>query len=153
MSNQLATQNSRDRALDAKQAKFAREELSSDGDLANIIKNTVRMTLVGAGAGALTGAGAGLIAGGGVFSLPATLIGAGIGTLVGGIGGAAGAISAGSAAESEESVLKRIENLYTREGNEKFASDESFEKMLREDLNLNDEALIKSLVDNRESTL
>lgn len=153
MSNQLATQNSRDRALDAKQAKFAREELSSDGDLANIIKNTVAMTLAGAGAGALTGAGVGLIAGGGVFSLPATLIGAAIGTLVGGIGGAAGAISAGSAAESEESVLKRIENLYTREGNEKFASDESFEKMLREDLNLNDEALIKSLVDNRESTL
>jgi hypothetical protein len=80
-------------------------------------------------------------------------IGAGIGAIAGAITGVVGSVAAGAAANEEEEAINRLAEIYATIGNAQFATDEAFEKLLREDLKLDDEALIKSLVENRDSTL
>ena len=150
-SQMLARQNANDKQLQANSKKFQRDELKSSQGFWSNVGNIAAATGAGAGSGALIGAGLGAIGG------PLAGITAGIGALAGAITGlvtgVSAAIASGSAASEEQQALENLSKIYTREGNAKFASDEAFEKMLREELKIDDDGLIKSLVENRESTL
>ena len=147
MSSQLANQNVKDKRLAANSAQFQRDNLSSSqGRWANV-GNVAAATGAGAGAGALVGAGIGML-GGPITAAAGAIIGALAGLTTG-----ISAINAGSAVSEEEKALNKLAEIYSKEGNARFASDSDFEKMLREDLKLDDEALIQSLVANREGAL
>ena len=153
ISKQVMNQNARDAQLKADSKTFQRKKMDSSSDDGSQIGNIAAAAATGLGSGALIGAGIGALGGGGILSLPAAAVGTIVGGVVGAITGVIGATTAGASSKSEEQVLKSLENIYSKEGNAKFATDESFEKMLREDLKLDDEALIKSLVENRTATL
>lgn len=152
MSSQLANQNAKDKRLAANSAQFQRDNLSSSQGTWTNVGNIAAATGAGAGAGALIGAGVGTI-----VPVIGNAIGAGVGAIIGAIAGLTtgviSAINAGSAVSEEEKALNKLSEIYSKEGNARFASDSDFEKMLREDLKLDDEALIQSLVANREGAL
>lgn len=147
-SKQLADQNAKNKELKAKSVEFQREELNSSQGTWRQADNAIAATAAGTGSGALIGAGIGTL--GGPIG---AAIGAGIGAIAGAITGVVGSVVTGAAASEEEEAINRLAEVYSTAGNAQFATDEAFEKLLREDLKLDDEALIKSLVDNRESTL
>lgn len=150
--NMIAQQNAREKALEAEKKQFQRDNLkSSEGGWAGV-GNALAAGAAGAGAGALIGAGTGLVAGGGVFSWATTAIGAAIGAIVGGVTGTIGAITAGAAVDEEEEALNKLAEVYAKEGNARFADEESFRAMLAEQ-GITDKALVESLVANRQSTM
>ena len=148
----LANQNANNKRLEADKKQFARDSMKSNSDIGIAIGNSAAATGAGAGAGALIGAGIGSI-----VPVIGTAVGAAAGAIIGGIAGlitgVVGSITAGSGTNSEDAVLEKLEKIYSKEGNAKFADDKAFENMLRDDLKIDDENLIKSLVANREGTL
>ena len=151
--NQLMQQNARTKEIDAKVTQYQRDHIESLGGTGNQVLNALGAGLAGAASGTLVGGGIGGMAGGGVFSVPAAIIGAAVGAITGLVTGVIGSIKAGAAAKSEQEALDRLATVYNKQGNAKFASDEAFRKLLEDELQLDDQALINSLVANRESTL
>ena len=150
---QLATQTAREAQTQADIVDFQRKHLRSKEDVGMALGNTGAATGSGIVAGALTGAGIGMVAGGGVFSLPAAIAGLVIGGVAGLITGIVGTSAGGSAVSSEDKVLQDLADIYKSEGSAAFASKEALEKLLREKLGIKDEALISSLVNNKDATL
>jgi hypothetical protein len=78
--------------------------------------------------------------------------GAIIGAIVGALGGIIASVATGSSSDAEEKVMEELASIYSAGGNKAadMFTDKKFEEILREDLNLNDEALINSLIENRD---
>ena len=111
-------------------------------DLAKVGGATVAAAGIGAAIGSiLPGIGTAIGAG----------IGAGIGAATGLVAGAVGAALENTAEESEQEALDKLANLYAEQGSSIFADEEEFRRVLTEDLKLDDEALINSLVENKDS--
>ena len=144
----LAQIQAKDAQTKADSIKFQREELQSSEGTGTQIKNAAAATGAGALSGALIGAGIGALGG---------PIGAAVGAAIGGalglITGVVGSSIAGAAAAEEQDALDRLAEVYAKEGNAKFATDEEFEKLLRTELKIDDEGLIRSLTENRDATL
>lgn len=150
--NLLMQQNATNKQLEADMVQFQRDSLDSGEGRQVQFGNGLAAAGAGALSGALVGGGIGGAAGGGVFSWATAGIGALVGAAIGAITGVAGVIS-GSAAKEEEAVLNRLADVYENSGNAKFASDAAFEKLLRDELQIDDELLIQSLTANRTATL
>jgi phage tail tape-measure protein len=115
------------------------------------VGNTLAATGAGAGAGALIGAGIGTI-----VPVIGNAVGAAVGAVVGGIAGLitgiVGSATAGASVDPEQQALEKLARVYEKEGNARFADDESFKAMLSEQ-GITDPLLIQSLTENRQSTM
>lgn len=154
-SKQLAQQAKENAELKNDITKFNRKELNSGGDFWTGLGNTTAAMGAGAGSGALIGAGLGLV-GGPLAPLTSSIgaaVGAAIGATAGLVTGVSASIAGGSGVARETKALEQLQEVYAREGSAAFASDEFFRDLLENGLELKDEALINSLVKNRESTL
>lgn len=143
----MANQNAENKQLAADKKQFARDSLKSDGDIGYVLGNGAVTTLAGAGSGALIGGGLSS------WSGPGAIIGAAIGAVVGAIGGIASTIVAGSSAADEEETLDKLAEYYEKNNGQGFETKEALENVLRNELKIEDERLIQSLVDNRQATL
>lgn len=150
-SSMLATQNARNKRLEADSKQFQRDNLNSSQGMWANVGNTAAATGAGAGSGALIGAGIGSIVPG-----IGTAIGAGVGAIIGAVGGLLtgiiGSANAGSAVSEEQEALNKLAQVYEKEGNARFADDQSFKELLKEQ-GIEDDALVNSLVENRASTM
>ena len=131
----------------AKSVDFQRDKLSSNNasDTGETFGNAAIAGGAGAAAGALGAVALGLASG--PVGWAALIVGA-VAAVVGGIVTA----TVGRANTEEEDALNKLATIYENEGNARFAADIKFEEMLREDIGLEDEKLIATLVANREAT-
>lgn len=148
MQKMVASQNANKKQLEVDKVKFQREELNSSEGTWKQVGNAAAATGAGALSGALIGAGIGSL--GGPIG---AAVGAAIGTAIGAITGIVGTIKAGAAAEEEAAALEKLAKVYREQGNAKFATDEAFKKLLTEELKIDDQGLIDSLMANREATM
>ena len=148
MQKMVASQNAKDKQLEADKVQFQREELKSSEGTWKQVGNAAAATGAGALSGALIGAGIGSL--GGPIG---AAVGAAVGTAIGAITGIVGTIKAGAAAAEEEAALEKLAKVYQEQGNAKFATDEDFKKLLTEELKIDDQGLIDSLMTNREATM
>ena len=149
--SRLMNQEAKKAKLKSDTVNFQREELHSSQGSATQAGNVAAATGAGAASGALIGAGIGTIVPV-IGNAVGAAVGAVVGTAVGAITGVVGSIKAGAAAKEEQAALDKLAKVYAEEGNAKFATDEAFEKLLREELKIDDEALIQSLRANRDAT-
>ena len=151
ISSQLAAQNAKTKQLESDKTDFARESLHSGAGIGAGVGNTLAATGAGAGAGALIGAGIGTI-----VPVIGNAVGAAVGAVVGGIAGLitgiVGSATAGASVDPEQQALEKLARVYEKEGNARFADDESFKAMLSEQ-GITDPLLIQSLTENRQSTM
>lgn len=118
-------------------------QLDSKGEDWQHVDNSIGAGLTGAAAGALIGS---------AFPVIGTAIGAAVGGIAGVITGALGSSIPDKVSTDEESLaLKKLQKAY-EEDSSIFSSNQRLEEVLTEDLKLDDETLIRSLVDNRKET-
>ena len=134
----------KEKRQEANEVALARK-LNSASDVGGEIENAAAMTGIGAVAG-------GLLALVTVLTGPVGWAIAGAATLgAAAIGGGIASGIAGRASGSERQALDDIAEYVRKNDNSIFASDKEFENYLRNGLELKDETLIKSLVENRDA--
>jgi hypothetical protein len=119
-------------------------KLHSDKDKWKDLGNAAAAAGVAAGAGALIGAGATS------WSGPGAAIGAAIGAATGLIAGGVAAAMDLTSTEAERDALEKLVNVYEARQSE-FNNDEAFRRLLTEELKIDDESLVNSLVQNRDA--
>ena len=127
--------------IKAKQVDFARNTLSSTKD-----REFNGTGLIGTGGGAVAGA---LI--GSIIPGLGTAIGAAIGAAAGFITTNISKAIIGANSELEQSTLEKLAELYNQD-NSFFATSETLEDTLKNGLDLKDEELINSLIQNKDAT-
>lgn len=142
----LAQQHAKDKQLEADAINLQRDKLKSH-TASDYLQDGVN-TAVGGVAGGIAGG----LAAGALIGSSAGPIGAAIGAAIGLIGAGVATLVTKNANEEKQAAIDSLAKVYEKQGNAKFASDAAFEKLLREELKLDDKALIKSLVENREAT-
>ena len=128
---------------DSMETDLARK-LHSDKDKWKDLGNAAAAAGVGLGAGALIGAGATS------WSGPGAAIGAAIGAATGLIAGGVAAAMDLTSTEAERDALEKLVNVYETRRDE-FSNDEAFRRLLTEELKIDDESLVNSLVQNRDA--
>ena len=143
-----AEQYSSTKSLEQNRTQFARETLKSNADAKAHTANIGVTTAAGAGAGALIGS---------AIPVIGTAIGAAVGAGVGLIGGAVTAALGGADSEKEQRALDKLVDAYQDNSaavEAAFAgNEESLRAFLTQKLNIKDEGLINSLVENKNATL
>jgi hypothetical protein len=119
-------------------------KLRSDGDSWKDLGNAAAAAGVTAGSGALIGAGVTS------WSGPGAAIGAAIGAATGLIAGGVAAAMDLTSTEAERDALEKLVNVYETRRDE-FSNDEAFRYLLTQELKIDDESLVNSLVKNRDA--